>query len=67
MLSLYNNIYVLVNNQQITMTITYDNITRKYHATDSTQSWYAIGNTMLEAIQRALSIKLYWQTVDQSK
>ena len=49
------------------MTITYDNITRKYHATDSTQSWYAIGNTMLEAIQRALSIKLYWQTVDQSK
>lgn len=45
------------------MTITYDQMTGQYHVTDNTGSWYATGRTMIEAIQRALSIKLNWSTL----
>ncbi len=39
------------------MKVTYDELTKNYIATDG--ELYAIGQTMLEAIQRVLSIKLY--------
>lgn len=47
------------------MKVTYDQMTGQYHVADATGSWYATGRTMIEAIQRALSIKLYWLTINK--
>lgn len=47
------------------MRIIYNSKTNKYNVTDFKGNWYATGQTMIEAINRALSIKLYWLTLSK--
>lgn len=45
------------------MTIYYDSVTRKYIAMNQRGDWFPQSDTMLGAIQNALSVTFYWLSV----
>lgn len=46
------------------MHINYNNNTKKYRCEDSKGNWYPQGDTMLAAIQNALSIICYYKSLN---